>query len=54
MAIRTKNADGDTEKRRMPMTFAATEKGEANDLETFQTIPGVAQKTRNQEDMQSE
>ena len=27
MAIRTKNADGDTEKHRMPMTFVATEKG---------------------------
>ena len=25
MAIRTKNADGDTEKRRRPMTFAAME-----------------------------
>ena len=27
MAIRTKNADGGTEKHRMQMTFAATEKG---------------------------
>jgi DNA-binding CsgD family transcriptional regulator len=27
MAIRTKNADGGTEKHRMPMTFVATEKG---------------------------
>ena len=27
MAIRMKNADGDTEKRRMPMTFAAMESG---------------------------
>lgn len=31
MAIRTKNADGGTEKHRMPMTFAATEKGGKTD-----------------------
>lgn len=27
MAIRTKNADGGTEKHRMPTTFVATENG---------------------------
>lgn len=31
MAIRAKNADEDTEKRRTPMTFAATESGGKNE-----------------------